>query len=92
MVMDIKKKKRVLLLDKMFDWLQIWMAASSLEVKGNKQSKRNLFNSLTSQVFPGLTRKKSCKYILCNKNTELLEGCDRFNKHFLHHQPSRSNL
>ena len=43
-LMEIKKKKRVLLVDGESEWLQIWMAASSLNVKGNKG---NLFFLLT---------------------------------------------
>ena len=31
-----KKKKRILLVDGTSDWLRIWMAASSLDIKGNK--------------------------------------------------------
>ena len=34
--MEIKKKKRIILIDEALDWLQIWTAASSLDVKGNK--------------------------------------------------------
>ena len=44
-----KKKKCVLLEDEMSeDWLQIWTAASLLEVKGNS-NKKNFFFSLTGQ-------------------------------------------
>ena len=35
-LMEIKKKKRVLLEDESLDWLQIWMTASSLDVKSKK--------------------------------------------------------
>ena len=38
-LMEIKKKKRVLLKDKASDWLQVWMATSSLDVKGSKAIK-----------------------------------------------------
>ena len=34
--MEIKYKKHVLLEDVASDWLLIWMAASSVDVKGNK--------------------------------------------------------
>ena len=37
MLMEIKKKKRVLLEDEASDWLQIWTAASSFDGKGKKQ-------------------------------------------------------
>ena len=48
--MERKKKKCVLLKDEMSeDWLQIWTAASLLEVKGNKAIKRFFFFSLTGQ-------------------------------------------
>ena len=30
------EKKYIVLKDEAFNWLQIWMAASSLEIKGNK--------------------------------------------------------
>ena len=35
-LMEKKKKKRILLVDGTSDWLRIWMAASSLDIKGNK--------------------------------------------------------
>ena len=38
--MEIKKNKRVLLIDGASDWLQIWMAAPSLDIKGNKAIKQ----------------------------------------------------
>ena len=34
-LMEIKKKKSVLLVDGASDWLQLWTVASSLDVKGN---------------------------------------------------------
>ena len=39
-LMEIMKKKRVLLEDEASDWLQIWMAASSLILKNNKALKK----------------------------------------------------
>ena len=39
-LMEIKEKKRVLLEDEALDWLQIWTAASLLDVKGNKAKKK----------------------------------------------------
>ena len=42
-----KKKKIILLVDAVSDWLQIWTAASSLEVKGNKAIKKKFVFSLT---------------------------------------------
>ena len=45
--MEIEKMKSVLLVDRASNWLQIWTAASSLDVKGNKAIKTNLFFSLT---------------------------------------------
>ena len=33
-LMEIQKKKHVLLEDKALDWLQIWTAASSLDLNG----------------------------------------------------------
>ena len=47
--MEIKKKKSVLLADGASDWLQIWMAASSLDVKGNKAIKKK-FVFLTNRL------------------------------------------
>ena len=49
--MEIKKKKRVLLVDGASDWLQIWTAGSSLDVKGNKAIKKNAFIA-NRLVFP----------------------------------------
>ena len=52
--MEIKKKKCVLLVDRVSDWLQIWTAASSLDVRGNKAIK-NKFVFLTNRfVFPNM--------------------------------------
>ena len=34
-LMEIKIKKHVLLLDRVSDWLKIWTASSSLDIKGN---------------------------------------------------------
>ena len=39
-LMEIKKKKHVLLEDEALDWFQIRMVASSLDVKGNKAIKK----------------------------------------------------
>ena len=47
---DTKKKKRALLVDEASDWLQIWMAASSLGVKGNKAIKKK-FVFLANRLF-----------------------------------------
>ena len=41
MLMEIKKKKCVLLEDELSDWLQIWMMASSLDIKGIKGKNTN---------------------------------------------------
>ena len=38
-LMEIKKKKRVLLKDEASDWLQIWTTASLLDVKGKNAIK-----------------------------------------------------
>ena len=46
MLMEIKKKKSVLVEDKESDWLQVWSTASSLDVKGKKAIKK-IFFSLT---------------------------------------------
>ena len=46
--MQKMKNKRVLLKDEGLDWPQIWMAASSLDIKGNKATKKKeLFFLLT---------------------------------------------
>ena len=50
--MQIKKKKRVLLIDGGSDWLQIWMAASSLDIKGNKAIKQKFIFLVNRLVFP----------------------------------------
>ena len=49
-LMEIKKTERILLEDKVLDWLQIWTAASSLDVKGNKTEFFFLTNRLVSQI------------------------------------------
>ena len=49
MLVEINKKKHVLLEDEVSDWVQIRTAASLLEVKGNKAIKRVLFFSLTGR-------------------------------------------
>ena len=38
--MEIKKMKSVLLVDGALDWLQIWTAATLLDIKGNKAIKK----------------------------------------------------
>ena len=55
MLMEIKKKKHVLRVDEESDWLQIWTAASSLNIKGNKAIKK----SLTGWFFPNRSHMKS---------------------------------
>ena len=45
-----KEKELVLLVDEASDWLQIWTAASSLDVKGNKAIKKK-FVFLTNRLF-----------------------------------------
>ena len=50
----LMEKKRVILVDKASDWLQIWMTASSLDVKGNKIKK--IANRL---VFPNTVTSES---------------------------------
>ena len=51
--MGIKKKKYVLLENEVSDWLQIWTAASSLDVKGNKAIKKKfVFLSNHSHIIP----------------------------------------
>ena len=47
---DTNVKKCVLLVDKESDWLQIWTAASSLDVKGNKAIKKK-FVFLANRFF-----------------------------------------
>ena len=42
-----KEKEERLLVDGMSNWLKIWTAASSLDIKGNKQLMRILCFSLT---------------------------------------------
>ena len=51
-LMEIKKKKRVLLMDEASNWLQIWTAAPSLDVKGNKAIKNEFFSLANQLVFP----------------------------------------
>ena len=51
-LMEKKKKKHVLLIDGASDWLQIWTAASSLDVKGNKAIKKKLIFLAIRLVFP----------------------------------------
>ena len=39
------EKKRILLEDEVLYWLQIWQAASSLNVKRNKATKKDFFHT-----------------------------------------------
>ena len=51
--LEIKKKEHVLLIEGELDWLQIWIAASLLNVNGNKAIKKDfvfLSNRLVSQI------------------------------------------
>ena len=51
-LLEMNKKKRVLLKDEASDWLQIWMAASSLDVKDKKVIKRKWLDfHLRSHMF-----------------------------------------
>ena len=50
--MEIKKKKHILLIDGASDWLQIWMAASSLDIKGNRAIKQKCVFLTNRLVFP----------------------------------------
>ena len=51
-LMEIKKKKHVLLVDGALDWLRIWTATSSLDVKGNKGIKKIEICYTNQLVFP----------------------------------------
>ena len=51
-LIEIKKKKRVLLEDEESDWLQNRMAASLLDVKENKAIKKNFVFLDNQLVFP----------------------------------------
>ena len=51
-LMEIKKKKHVLFVDGVSDWLQIWIAASSHDVKGNKVIKKTFVFLANQLVFP----------------------------------------
>ena len=55
----MKKKTRILLVDEASNWLQIWTAASSLDVKGIK--KEICFFSANCLVFPN-----TVTYVLFN--------------------------
>ena len=55
-----KEKKRVLLHDKASDWLQIWTAASSLDVKGNKAIKKKFVFLANRLVFPNTVTYTVC--------------------------------
>ena len=52
--MLMEKKKRILLEDEVSDWFNIWTAASSLDVKGNKAIKKNFFLAIQSVVVPNM--------------------------------------
>ena len=54
-----KKKKRVLLEDEASDWLQLWTATSSLDVKGNKAIKKK-FVFLTNRLYFSNTVDAGC--------------------------------
>ena len=51
MLMEIKKKNSVLLVDGASDWLQIWMEASLLNMKGNKAIKKKFVFLANRLVF-----------------------------------------
>ena len=58
-LMEKKKKKRILLVDGTSDWLRIWMAASSLDIKGNKAILANQwFSQIRSQVVRRVIQKQ----------------------------------
>ena len=48
----LMEKKSVILVDEAPDWLQIWTAASSLDVKGNKAIKKKFVFLVNRFVFP----------------------------------------
>ena len=52
--MEIKKKKHVLHEDEESDWLQIWTAASSLDITGNKARKKIFVFLANQSVFPNM--------------------------------------
>ena len=56
--MEIKKKKRVLLENVVFDWLQIWTMVSSLDVKSNKVIKKIFVFLANWLVFPNNTKTR----------------------------------
>ena len=51
MLMEIKKKNSVLLVDGASDWLQIWMEASLLNMKGSKAIKKKFVFPTNRLVF-----------------------------------------
>ena len=54
-----KKKKPILLVDGTSDWLRIWMAASSLDIKGNKAILANQwFSQIRSQIVRRVIQKQ----------------------------------
>ena len=48
----IEKKKRVLLEDEALDWLQLWIVATLLDIKGNISLKNNFVFHANRLVFP----------------------------------------
>ena len=57
--MEKKKKNHILLVDGTSDWLRIWMAASSLDIKGNKAILANQwFSQIRSQIVRKVIRKQ----------------------------------
>ena len=78
-LMEKKKKKHILLVDGTSDWLRIWMAASSLDIKGNKAILANQwFSQIRSQIVSNtktrgmkstkvLTLSSVCKQNYCNR-------------------------
>ena len=51
-LMEIKKKKSILLVDEVLDWLQICTVSSSLDVKGNKAIQKTFVFLANLLVFP----------------------------------------
>ena len=59
MLMEKKKKKRLLLVHRTSDLLRIWMAASSLVIKGNKVILANQwFSQIRSQIVRRVIQKQ----------------------------------
>ena len=51
-LMEIKKNKHLVLVDEVSDWLQIWMAASSLDIIGNEALNKIIVFLANQFVFP----------------------------------------